>query len=120
VLLTVGQKDLQPFRASPQHHYVLRSVDPPPPNRLPPDVSIISARGPFPLSDERRLLTEHRIDVIVTKNSGGSATEAKLEAARALQIPVIMVQRPALPAVPTVPTIADVLAWLHALAPRGV
>jgi precorrin-6A/cobalt-precorrin-6A reductase len=122
VLLTVGQKDILPFAAVPQHHYVLRSVDPPPADVLPPDVEVISARGPFAEADEHRLLVTHRIDVIVTKNSGGSATEAKLAAARALGLPVVMVERPPAPPVETAASVADVLAWLerrHAAAPRG-
>jgi len=121
VFLTVGQKDLLPFRALP-HAFVLRSVDPPPPENLPARVEFIAARGPFLEPDERRLLEHHRIDVIVTKNSGGTATEAKLAAARALGLPVVMVQRPPVPPVPTVGSVADVLAWLerhHAALPRG-
>jgi precorrin-6A/cobalt-precorrin-6A reductase len=122
VFLTIGQKDLSPFRAAPKHHYVLRSVDPPPPEALPPDVDIIAARGPFAEADEHRLLVERRIEVVVTKNSGGGATEAKLATARALGVPVVMVERPPAPPVDTVDTVADVLAWLerrHAGAPRG-
>jgi precorrin-6A/cobalt-precorrin-6A reductase len=121
VFLTVGQKDLFPFRALP-HAFVLRSVDPPPPENLPARVEFIAARGPFLEADERRLLEQHRIDVVVTKNSGGTATEAKLAAARALGVPVVMVQRPPIPPVPTVGSAADVLAWLerhHAALPRG-
>lgn len=122
VFLTVGQTGLLPFRSAPQHHYVVRSVDPPPPEALPPDVEVISARGPFLEADERRLLSEHRIDVMVTKNSGGAATGAKLAAARALGVAVVMIERPPAPPVETVATVAEVLAWLerrHAAAPRG-
>jgi len=122
VFLTVGQKDLSPFGAAPQHHYVLRSVDPPPPEALPPDVVVIAARGPFAEADESSLLSERRIDVIVTKNSGGTATEAKLAAARALGLPVVMVERPPPPPARTVATVAEALHWLerrHAAAPRG-
>jgi precorrin-6A/cobalt-precorrin-6A reductase len=121
VFLTVGQKDLLPFRALP-HAFVLRSVDPPPPETLPAWVEFIAARGPFVEADELRLLQDHRIDVIVTKNSGGTATQAKLAAARALGLPVVMVQRPPAPPVPTVASVAEVLAWLercHAALPRG-
>ena len=119
VFLTVGQKDLLPFRDAPRHSYLLRSVDPPPANTLPPDVAFIAARGPFAEDDERDLLIAHRIEVIATKNSGGAATEAKLAAARALGLPVVMVQRPPPPDEATVGSAAEALAWLHALAPRG-
>ncbi len=112
VFLTIGQKELAPFRAAPQHAYVIRSVDAPEPESLPPKAEIITARGPFVEADEHRLLSEKRIEVIVTKNSGGSATEAKLAAARALHIPVVMVERPARADAETVATAEDALAWL--------
>ena len=58
-------------------------------------VENVLARGPFELEDELNLLRDERIDVVVTKNSGGDATYAKVEAARLLGLPVIMVARPA-------------------------
>jgi precorrin-6A/cobalt-precorrin-6A reductase len=120
VLLTVGRQDLAPFKAAPWHHYVLRSVEAPPSGSLPPLVTLITARGPFREEDERRLLADARIEVIVTKNSGGAATEAKLAAARALALPVVMVARPPPPVVPTVPDVAGGLDWLaHQAAARG-
>ena len=113
VFLTIGRKDLAPFRDTVPHGYVVRSVDPPPPHLLPPNATVIAARGPFALEDEERLLENHRIDVIVTKNSGGSATVAKLAAARNAGIPVVMVDRPP-PAGPAVPTVEDAWRWLNA------
>ena len=113
VFLTIGRKDLAPFRDTAPHSYIVRSVDPPPPDLLPPDATIIAARGPFALEDEERLLEKHRIDVIVTKNSGGSATVAKLAAARNRGIPVVMVDRPP-SAGPAVPTVEDAWRWLTA------
>ncbi len=114
VLLTIGQKELAPFRDAPQHAYVIRSVDAPQAESLPPDAEVITARGPFAEPDERRLLEERGIEVIVTKNSGGSATEAKLAAARALGIPVVMVARPPVPEVESVETAEAALEWLEA------
>jgi len=119
VFLTIGQKELAPFREAPQHAYVIRSVDAPNAAALPPGAEVITARGPFAEEDERRLLVEKRIEAIVTKNSGGSATEAKLAAARGLGIPVIMVERPARPEVETVMRAEDALDWL-ARAHRGI
>ncbi len=84
VLLTIGQQDLAPFAAAPWHSYVVRSVDAPAPASLPPGAAVITARGPFTEPGERALLAERKIEVLVTKNSGGSATAAKLAAARAL------------------------------------
>ncbi len=113
VLLTVGKQELAPFLAQPQHHYVIRSVDPPPPALCPPDSIVLAARGPFALADERALLLRHRIERLVTKNSGGIATAAKLVAAREAGLAVVMVARP--PPAPglSVPDWRDVLEWLE-------
>ena len=113
VFLTVGRKDLAPFQAHPQHTYVIRSVDPPPGNLLPPDAVVIAARGPFEIDDETALLRDRQIDFLVTKNSGGAATAAKLDAARALRVPVILVDRPPPPA-NTAATVDEVWRWLEA------
>ncbi len=121
VFLTVGQQELAPFIAAPWHEYLIRSVEPPDPAALPPRARCIAARGPFQVEAERRLLAAERIEVLVTKNSGGSATQAKLAAAGALGLPVVMVARPAAPPGPAAPDAAEALAWLrdHA-ARRGV
>jgi precorrin-6A/cobalt-precorrin-6A reductase len=97
VLLTVGRQDLAPFKARPQHAYLARSIDAPDLDDLPEGADILLARGPFTQADEERLLIEHGIDVLVTKNAGARATEAKLAAARALGLHVIMVDRPPRP-----------------------
>ena len=104
--------------------YLVRSVDPVDPPLDVPQASYIAARGPFTEAADRALLETHRIETIVAKNSGGEASYAKIAAARALGIPVIMLARPALPEVATAATVEEVLAWLdHASAPstaRGV
>lgn len=111
VLLTIGQKDLAPFVAAPHHHYVVRSIDPP--SAPPPGALVLTARGPYDEPAERALLEQHRIEVMVTKNAGGTATVAKLAAAATLGIPVVIVARPSLPdGMATVPTAAAALAWL--------
>lgn len=119
VLLTVGQKDLSPFVRAPQHAYVIRSIDPPTPQSLPPGAEVISARPPFGEVEERALLAAHRIEVVVTKNSGGGDTAAKLAAARQLGVTVVMVERP--PALgldgldaERAADAAGVMAWLDA------
>ena len=113
-----------PFAAAPRHVYLVRSVDPVDPPLAVPQASYIAARGPFTEAADRALLETHRIETIVAKNSGGEASYAKIAAARALGIPVIMLARPALPEVATAATVKGVLAWLdHASAPstaRGV
>lgn len=117
VLLTIGQKDLPEFQAAPWHHYVVRSVDPPDPGSLPPNAVVISARGPFRQEDEAALLRDHRIDLIVTKNSGGTATQPKLAAARAAGIGVVIVDRPPPPVgVRLVDDANAALEWLAAHA----
>lgn len=113
VLLTIGRQELAPFLKAPHHRYVVRSVDAPAGDLLPPGAEVITARGPFDEADERDLLTERRIEVLVTKNSGGEATRAKLDAARAFGIPVVMVARPPVPPVETVATAGEAFAWLE-------
>jgi precorrin-6A/cobalt-precorrin-6A reductase len=122
VLLTIGRQDLAPFAAAPQHFYLIRSVDLPPAPALPPQARVISARGPFEEAAERALLRQHAIEVLVTKNAGGSATRAKLAAARAGAVRVVMVARPPPAACATVPDVAQALGWLGRVhgARRGV
>jgi len=124
VFLALGRKELAPFVGAPQHHYLVRSVDPVAPPLAVAHASYLVARGPFAEPGERELLVAHRIDAIVSKNSGGEATYGKIAAARALGIEVIMLRRPQLPAVPSVASVDEAAAWLgHALASvaaRGV
>ena len=122
--LALGRKELTPFVAAPQHHYLIRSVDPVDPPLAVPHAQYLTARGPFSEADEHKLLAEHGIDIIIAKNSGGSATYGKIAAARALGVAVIMLQRPPLPPAPSVATVDEALRWLdHADLPaaaRGV
>ena len=124
VFLALGRKELQPFATAPQHVYLVRSVDPVDPPLAVPHAIYIAARGPFSEAEDHALLTRHRIDVVVAKNSGGEATYGKIEAARALHLPVVMLKRPSLPEVQAVDTVEEVLCWLdHAMASstaRGV
>jgi precorrin-6A/cobalt-precorrin-6A reductase len=118
VFLALGRKDLAPFAASPWHHYLVRSVDPVDPPLAVPHAIYVTGRGPFDEACDRVLLEEHRIEVVVAKNSGGAATYGKIAAARALGLPVIMPRRPVLPQVPAVERVGDAVAWVdHALAP---
>jgi precorrin-6A/cobalt-precorrin-6A reductase len=118
VFLTLGRQELLPFEAAPQHHYLVRSVDPVTPPLDLPDVTYLTSRGPFAEADEMALLDEHRIELIVAKNSGGPSSYGKIAAARALGIPVVLIRRPVLPDVPAAETIDDVLAFLdHLPAP---
>lgn len=112
VFLTIGRQELPVFAAAPQHHYLARIIDAPGDDALPPNVSLVQARGPFDLAAETALLRDQRIDVVVSKNAGGEATYAKIAAARALGVPVIMIARPHKPAGHVTETPEDAVAWL--------
>ena len=124
VFLALGRKELAPFVEAPQHRYLVRSVDPVDPPLAVPRAAYVIGRGPFTESDDRVLLRAHGIEVVVAKNSGGTATYGKIAAARGLGLLVVMLSRPALPEVNAVETVEDALAWLdHVCAPsadRGV
>ncbi|MET7910331.1 cobalt-precorrin-6A reductase [Streptomyces avermitilis] len=112
VFLTTGRLGLAAFAHQAELHFVVRSVESPEPP-VPPDTEVVLARGPFTVADELGLLREHRIDVLVTKDSGGAATSAKLTAARELGLPVVVVRRPPLPeGMTAVPDVAGALARL--------
>jgi precorrin-6A/cobalt-precorrin-6A reductase len=122
--VALGRNELAPLAAAPQHHYLIRSVDPVDPPLPLPHASYVTGRGPFAQADDRALMTAHRTEVVIAKNSGGAATYGKIAAARALGISVIMLRRPPEPGGLAVETIDDALAWLdHALTSvraRGV
>ena len=119
VFLTVGALQLAAFARAPQHRYVVRTIDPPDAGLGPAPHRLILARGPFRVAEEIALMREEGIEVLVTKNSGGAATAAKIEAARALGIEVIMVEQPLREDVPCFHAGDDVLAWIetHRAAP---
>ena len=112
VMLAVGRMHLEAFAANPQHFYLLRLVDPP--NEPPgfPDAHVVVYRGPFTLDADRALLEAHHIDLVVSKNAGGAGAEAKILAARALGLPVLMIDRPVIPARPEAHDVSDVMRWL--------
>ena len=112
VLLTVGRLGAGAFAAAPQHHYVLRAIDAP--DDPPPGAEIVLARPPFALADEIALLRAHAIEIVVSKNSGGQATRAKIDAARALGLPVVMIRRPPLVAHTVFHDIDAALGWIAA------
>jgi precorrin-6A/cobalt-precorrin-6A reductase len=111
VLLTIGRQELAPFAACGRARLVARCIDPPDAGMLD-RAEIILARGPFTVDEEVALLRHHHIDLVVSKNAGGAATEAKLVASRRLGLPIVMVERPPVPDGPTVATPTDAMAWL--------
>lgn len=111
VLLALGKLNLPAFAAQPQHHYILRLVDQPETPPAVPHHTVVVARGPFDVAGDRALMEQHRVEAVVCKNAGGIGAEAKLHAARALNIPVIMIDRPKLPPSAVVATSEEILAW---------
>lgn len=111
VFLAIGRQHIAPFAGRPQHKYTLRFVDPP---AAPPPFAaeVIVSRGPFTLQDEIEMLRARRIDVIVARNSGGDGARAKIDAARMLGLPVIMIARPSPPERRRVDSVAEVMDWL--------
>ncbi|MBK5567525.1 cobalt-precorrin-6A reductase [Ensifer sp. SSB1] len=119
VFLAIGRQEAFHFEAAPQHSYIIRSVDPVTPPLDLPDQEAILATGPFAEADEAELLKGRQINVIVAKNSGGSATYGKIAAARRLGIEVIMVERRKPADVPTVGNCDEALDRIaHWLAPE--
>jgi precorrin-6A/cobalt-precorrin-6A reductase len=94
VFLGLGRLELGAFATSPHHHYIARMIDPPEGVVLPRNIRLIFDRGPFDGQAEAALLMDEKIDVLVSKNSGGAATYAKITATRRLGIPVVMIARP--------------------------
>lgn len=126
VFLAIGKQHLAAFATRQEHFYLLRLIDPP---AVPPPFDRFAAvvgRGPFTRAADIALLREHGVTHVVAKNSGGSGARAKLDAARALGLPVILIARPAVPARRVLRNVDAVVAWLEvdpvhpARAERGV
>lgn len=111
VFLAIGRQHIAPFATRPQHAYTLRFVDPPEAT-LPFAADVIVSRGPFTLDGELEMLRARGIAWIVARNSGGDGARAKIDAARMLGLPVIMISRPKLPERLRVESVAEVMQWL--------
>jgi precorrin-6A/cobalt-precorrin-6A reductase len=124
VFLALGRQEIGAFETASQHDYLIRSVDPVEPPLGVPSAEYILARGPFSEAAELVLLEEHRIDAIVAKNSGGSATYGKIAAARTLGIEVFLFRRPEPPAARTAEDVDEAVSaidhWLAGASERGV
>ncbi|MGE8322377.1 MAG: cobalt-precorrin-6A reductase [Pseudomonas sp.] len=108
-LFTLGREPLQHLHEiPPEQFWTLRALEACPGNAR---CEVIGARGPFHIEDERALFQRRRIDVLISKNSGSVATEPKLEIARELGVPVLVLKRPVLPDVDRVfESLADLAA----------
>lgn len=111
VFLAIGRQHIAPFAIRPQHAYTLRFVDPPE-APLPFAADVIVSRGPFTLEDELDMMRARDIAWIVARNSGGDGARAKIDAARMLGLPVIMISRPNLPERLRVESVTEVMQWL--------
>ena len=112
VFLTIGRQELAAFAPLQGLWFLMRMIDPPVPDTPVPPGTLVLERGPFTLEDERQLLQTYAIEAMVSKNSGGDATYAKIIAARELGLPVVMMQRPPMPAGEQVADVEHAVAWL--------
>jgi precorrin-6A/cobalt-precorrin-6A reductase len=113
VFLAIGRQQIDAFAAQPQHHYLLRLVDAPTGPLPLPRAEVVVARGPFDLAGDTALMQAHGIERVVAKNAGGKGAVAKIAAARALGLPVVMIDRPVHPPRRVVHGVAAVMAWLN-------
>lgn len=111
VFLAIGRQHIAPFATKPQHRYTLRFVDPPE-APLPFAAEVIVSRGPFTLEGELEMMRTRGIAWIVARNSGGDGARAKIDAARMLSLPVIMISRPQPPERLRVESVAEIMQWL--------
>lgn len=111
IFLTIGRQELSRYAYLSKLWFLMRSIDLPS-APIPPGLVLLE-QGPFALAAERNLLQQHQIELIVSKNSGGAATYAKIIAARELGLPVVMVERPVIPAGDQVATVDEALQWLR-------
>ncbi|MGH6932080.1 MAG: cobalt-precorrin-6A reductase, partial [Dongiaceae bacterium] len=120
VFVTIGTKELQAFARIERMWFLVRMIESPTGHLPLPNYQVELGRGPFDAAAEQRLLTRHRIEVIVSKNSGGDATYGKIAAARALGLPVLLLRRPRTsPAMSATKTVASVSEALSAID-RGI
>jgi precorrin-6A/cobalt-precorrin-6A reductase len=112
VFLAIGRQHIDAFAAQPQHHYLLRLVDEPT-GPLPFAAKVVVARGPFDVATDTALMQTHATELVVAKNAGGKGAVAKIAAARALGLPVVMIDRPRVPQRRVARTVPEVMAWLN-------
>lgn len=120
VFLAIGRENIGDFASRPEHFYLLRMVDRPTEPVALPEYEVVIGRGPFTDAGDTVLMQAHGITHLVAKNAGGDSARAKLMAAEALGVQVIMITRPAVPERQVTADISAVLAWLDHSANLGV
>ena len=113
IFLTTGNKELWLFQNSLNYHFLVRTVDDPELVSEWTEATFLKDRGPYTLENEIKLLKKHKISMLVTKNSGGISTYAKIEAARHMKIPVLMVRRPEMITGQSCHTVNEAVDWVH-------
>lgn len=117
VFITVGRNELARYLPALRGHHVVARMVQAPDLELPDCWQILTARGPFTADDERALMRQHRTEVLVTKNSGGEQTRAKMLVAREMGVECVVVDRPpSPPGVPSVADVAEAVAWVRRVA----
>jgi precorrin-6A/cobalt-precorrin-6A reductase len=114
VFLSIGRQEVGSFAACHNAWFLIRAIEKPT-GALPGLHEILLRRGPFSLDEELQLLRDHSIDYVISKNSGGSATYPKIQAAHLLGIPVVMVKRPVKHTIATVETLEEVIVEIDRL-----
>ena len=120
IFLAIGKQHIAAFAERPQHFYLLRMIDPLDAPLPLPHAEVILARGPFTHDADLAWLRTYRITHVVAKNAGGEGGRAKLEAARTLGLPVILIARPDLHERRSAPNVAEVMHWLGHSTRRDV
>ena len=112
VFLSFGHRGLEAFAALSGLSFVVRVIEPP---KTPLPISgatVITGRPPFSLADEKALLKNQAIDIVVSKNSGGASVPAKITAAMEAGLPIVMIARPPTESGEAAGTLDDALGWI--------
>ncbi len=120
VFLTIGRQGLPAFAVAPQHHYLVRTIEPVGDALRVPHLTELNARGPFDADAEEALMRHEQVDILVTKHSGGASTYGKIIAARRLGLSVVMIARPVVSDMPATTHVDEALAFVRAhIGARG-
>jgi len=112
IFLSTGTRELNFFKKCNSYNFFVRTVDVPKNDLMLPNAKFFQERGPFLFDNEVSLFRKYSIKLLITKNSGGSATYAKIEASRKLNIPIIMVRRPKISSSETYFSLDETIEWI--------